>query len=102
MIYLLSKEASQKIQETGELDRGFPLKVLVEAVDKLTRLKMHIDSGGVTKTAHVNIDLSQSLMQDIVMEACMEIERVYPNVNSRELIKNIFAKHVSAVKDKIK
>lgn len=102
IVYLISNDGAKSIKDTGGLPERFPMKILIEAIDKLTRLKMHVSSGGVEKKASINVDLSQSVIQDVVMEIAIELERRYPQINSKELVSKLFNERLKKVLDKIK
>ena len=103
IIYIYSREGARSVQEEGiEAMRTFPLKALTDAIDKLKRLLMHVESGGVTKSVTAKVDLSESLVQDLIMETCMELERHHPEINSRELIDSLFRNKMKKILDKVK
>jgi len=102
VVYLLTEDMARHLADPDGGPMRLPIKTLTDCIDKLKRLQMHISTGGVTKSVHANIDMSQSLLQDVIMEACIEVERKYPDVSARDLIREIFSKHMKSMMDKVK
>lgn len=101
LIFLHTDRGLKSFQADGHT-AGLNLKAITDAIDKLSRLKLHVDSGGVSKTANIKVDLSESILQDVIMEVTMELERVAPQLNSRELVKRLFAEQLKKITGKIK
>lgn len=100
-LFLMSRQGVRELQ-ANEDPRQFPIKAITDAIDKLRRLQMFVDAGGVTKNANLNIDVSTEMLKEAIMEACIEVERKYPEANSKEMIKNIFNNHLKNILDKVK
>lgn len=100
-LFLMSRQGVRDLQNSED-PRQFPIKAITDAIDKLKRLQMHVASGGVAKSAHLNIDVSTEMLKEAIMVACIEVERKYPEANSREMIKEIFNNHLKDILEKVK
>lgn len=102
LVFMMTQEGLDEWKESSALPRNFNLKALTDAIDKLARLKMHVASGGVQKTANVNINLTDGLVQQVVMEVLIELEKRYPQINSKDLVRDLFNGKLKAVLAKFK